>query len=348
MTDDLLIRMRDVRKNYAAKSGTVHALDGLNLEVAEGTVRGLLGPNGAGKTTTVKVLTTLTRPTSGEVTIDGLDVVRHGHEVRNRIGVSGQNATIDEELTARENLMLVGRLFHLGDKGAKRRTDELLEVFNLEHAANRPIKGFSGGMRRRADLAASLVNDPKILFLDEPTTGLDPAARLSLWEVINQRVRSGTTLLLTTQDLEEADYLADQISVIDQGKVIAEGTADELKSSVGGQRISVVPVNQADHAAVQSLLDAVAANRGSVTIDGSELSVSVHDGPAALEQVVAKLRAQEIALHDVGMSRPSLDEVFLDLTGQSVTGETHAKRTDAGAGTPAHGTQESAQKGGTN
>lgn len=348
MTDDLLIRMRDVRKNYAAKSGTVHALDGLNLEVAEGTVRGLLGPNGAGKTTTVKVLTTLTRPTSGEVTIDGLDVVRHGHEVRNRIGVSGQNATIDEELTARENLMLVGRLFHLGDKGAKKRADELLEIFNLEHAANRPIKGFSGGMRRRADLAASLVNDPKILFLDEPTTGLDPAARLSLWEVIKQRVRSGTTLLLTTQYLEEADYLADQISVIDQGKVIAEGTADELKSSVGGQRISVVPVNQADHAAVHSLLDAVAANRGSVTIEGSELSVSVHDGPAALEQVVAKLRAQEIAVHDVGMSRPSLDEVFLDLTGQSVTGETRAKRTDAGADFPAHGTQESAQKGGTN
>ncbi|OBA54429.1 ATP-binding cassette domain-containing protein, partial [Corynebacterium sp. EPI-003-04-2554_SCH2473622] len=263
-------------------------------------------------------------------------------------GVSGQNATIDEELTARENLMLVGRLFHLGDKGAKRRTDELLEIFNLEHAANRPIKGFSGGMRRRADLAASLVNDPKILFLDEPTTGLDPAARLSLWEVIKQRVRSGTTLLLTTQYLEEADYLADQISVIDQGKVIAEGTADELKSSVGGQRISVVPVNQADHDSVQSLLDAVAASRGSVTIDGSELSVSVHDGPAALEQVVTKLRAQEIAVHDVGMSRPSLDEVFLDLTGQSVTGETHAKRTDAGADFPAHGTQESAQKGGTN
>ncbi|CAM2866823.1 daunorubicin resistance protein DrrA family ABC transporter ATP-binding protein [Corynebacterium propinquum] len=321
MTDDLLIRMRDVRKEYAAKSGTVHALDGLNLDVAEGTVRGLLGPNGAGKTTTVKVLTTLTRPTSGEVTIDGLDVVRNGHEVRNRIGVSGQNATIDEELTARENLMLVGRLFHLGDKGAKKRADELLEIFNLEHAADRPIKGFSGGMRRRADLAASLVNDPRILFLDEPTTGLDPAARLSLWEVIKQRVRSGTTLLLTTQYLEEADYLADQISVIDQGKVIAEGTADELKSNVGGQRISVVPVNRADHDVITNLLDDVAANRGSVSVDGNELSVSVHDGPAALEQVIGKLRGREIAMHDVGMSRPSLDEVFLDLTGQSVTGE---------------------------
>ena len=321
MTDDLLIRMRDVRKEYAAKSGTVHALDGLNLDVAEGTVRGLLGPNGAGKTTTVKVLTTLTRPTSGEVSIDGLDVVRNGHEVRNRIGVSGQNATIDEELTARENLMLVGRLFHLGDKGAKKRADELLEIFNLEHAADRPIKGFSGGMRRRADLAASLVNDPRILFLDEPTTGLDPAARLSLWEVIKQRVRSGTTLLLTTQYLEEADYLADQINVIDQGKVIAEGTADELKSNVGGQRISVVLVNRADHDVVESVLDDVAVARGSVSVDGNELSVSVHDGPAALEQVIGKLRGHEIAVHDVGMSRPSLDEVFLDLTGQSVTGE---------------------------
>lgn len=342
MTDDLLIRMRDVRKKYAAKSGTVHALDGLNLKVAEGTVRGLLGPNGAGKTTTVKVLTTLTRPTSGEVTIDGLDVVRHGHEVRNRIGVSGQNATIDEELTARENLMLVGRLFHLGDKGAKKRADELLEIFHLEHAADRPIKGFSGGMRRRADLAASLVNDPRILFLDEPTTGLDPAARLSLWEVIKQRVRSGTTLLLTTQYLEEADYLADQISVIDQGKVIAEGTADELKSNVGGQRISVVPVNRADHDVVESVLDNVATTRGSVSVDGNELSVSVHDGPAALEQVVTKLRAQEIAVHDVGMSRPSLDEVFLDLTGQSVTGEAPARHGEA------HETAAQAQEGSNN
>ncbi|WKS35036.1 ATP-binding cassette domain-containing protein [Corynebacterium propinquum] len=342
MTDDLLIRMRDVRKEYAAKSGTVHALDGLNLDVAEGTVRGLLGPNGAGKTTTVKVLTTLTRPTSGEVSIDGLDVVRNGHEVRNRIGVSGQNATIDEELTARENLMLVGRLFHLGDKGAKKRADELLEIFNLEHAADRPIKGFSGGMRRRADLAASLVNDPRILFLDEPTTGLDPAARLSLWEVIKQRVRSGTTLLLTTQYLEEADYLADQINVIDQGKVIAEGTADELKSNVGGQRISVVLVNRADHDVVESVLDDVAVARGSVSVDGNELSVSVHDGPAALEQVIGKLRGHEIAVHDVGMSRPSLDEVFLDLTGQSITGETPTRRGDS------HETAAQAQEGGNN
>lgn len=342
MTDDLLIRMRDVRKEYAAKSGTVHALDGLNLDVAEGSVRGLLGPNGAGKTTTVKVLTTLTRPTSGEVTIDGLDVVRNGHEVRNRIGVSGQNATIDEELTARENLMLVGRLFHLGDKGAKKRADELLEIFHLEHAADRPIKGFSGGMRRRADLAASLVNDPRILFLDEPTTGLDPAARLSLWEVIKQRVRSGTTLLLTTQYLEEADYLADQISVIDQGKVIAEGTADELKSNVGGQRISVVPVNRADHDVVESVLDDVAVARGSVSVDGNELSVSVHDGPAALEQVIGKLRGREIAVHDVGMSRPSLDEVFLDLTGQSVTGETPTRHGDS------HEAAAQAQEGSNN
>ena len=342
MTDDLLIRMRDVRKEYAAKSGTVHALDGLNLDVAEGTVRGLLGPNGAGKTTTVKVLTTLTRPTSGEVTIDGLDVVRNGHEVRNRIGVSGQNATIDEELTARENLMLVGRLFHLGDKGAKKRADELLEIFNLEHAADRPIKGFSGGMRRRADLAAALVNDPRILFLDEPTTGLDPAARLSLWEVIKQRVRSGTTLLLTTQYLEEADYLADQISVIDQGKVIAEGTADELKSNVGGQRISVVPVNRADHDIVTNLLDDVAATPGSVSVDGNELSVSVHDGPAALEQVIGKLRGREIAVHDVGMSRPSLDEVFLDLTGQSVTGENPTRHGES------YESATQAQEGGNN
>ena len=238
--------------------------------------------------------------------------------------------------------MLVGRLFHLGDKGAKKRADELLEIFHLEHAADRPIKGFSGGMRRRADLAASLVNDPRILFLDEPTTGLDPAARLSLWEVIKQRVRSGTTLLLTTQYLEEADYLADQISVIDQGKVIAEGTADELKSNVGGQRISVVPVNRADHDVVKNLLDDVATTHGSVSVDGNELSVSVLDGPAALEQVIGKLRGREIAVHDVGMSRPSLDEVFLDLTGQSVTGETPTRHGDS------HETAAQAQEGGNN
>lgn len=308
--------MRDVRKSYPVKGGAVHALDGLNLSVEEGTVRGLLGPNGAGKTTTVKVLTTLTTPTSGTATVAGLDVATQGREVREIIGASGQYATIDEQLSARQNLVMIGRLFHMGDKQAKTRADELLEIFALDKAADRPIKGFSGGMRRRADLAASLVNDPKILFLDEPTTGLDPAARLALWDVIRQRVAQGTTLLLTTQYLEEADALADDISVIDHGTVIAEGTADELKSRVGGQRVSITLVNSADLDQAEQLLAEVSKDGAEgVTRDGTTLAARVDSGPDALEKVLAHLRNHNIELHDAGMARPSLDDVFLTLTG---------------------------------
>ena len=308
-----LIELRGIQKIYPSSAGEVRALDGLDLTVEEGTVRGLLGPNGAGKTTTVKVLTTLIKPTAGTATVAGLDVVTQGREVREIIGASGQYATIDEELTARENLVMIGRLFHMGDRKAKARADQLLEAFTLTKAADRPIKGFSGGMRRRADLAASLVNDPKILFLDEPTTGLDPAARIALWEVIRERVAAGTTLLLTTQYLEEADQLADQISVIDHGTVIAEGTADQLKAQVGGQRVTVTVQDEADVAAVEQVMARHAIAK--VHTSDRTLNVQVEDGPAALHSVMGELRDQGIALHDAGMQRPTLDDVFLQLTG---------------------------------
>lgn len=225
-----LIELHDVRKTYQSSSGEVRALDGLDLAVEEGTVRGLLGPNGAGKTTCVKVLTTLIRPTSGTATVAGLDVVRQAARVREIIGASGQYATIDEDLSARENLMLIGRLFHLGDRTARTRADELLELFNLTDAADRPVKGFSGGMRRRADLASSLVNNPKILFLDEPTAGLDPGNRNTVWRTIHElRERTGLTVFLTTHYMEETEE-ADHVCVIDHGRIIAQGTPAELRA----------------------------------------------------------------------------------------------------------------------
>lgn len=312
-----LIELHDVRKTYQSSSGEVRALDGLDLAVEEGTVRGLLGPNGAGKTTCVKVLTTLIRPTSGTATVAGLDVVRQAARVREVIGASGQYATIDEDLSARENLMLIGRLFHLGDRTARTRADELLELFNLTDAADRPVKGFSGGMRRRADLASSLVNNPKILFLDEPTTGLDPAARLSLWDVIRERVAAGTTLLLTTQYLEEADQLADEISVIDGGSVIAEGTADALKTQVGGQRVSVTLADPSDADVASDLLQPLAVAGDTVARQDRTLTVAVEDGPAALERAVHEIRARGVDVHDIGLARPTLDDVFLSLTGDT-------------------------------
>ncbi|MEJ6549579.1 ATP-binding cassette domain-containing protein [Corynebacterium sp. USCH3] len=312
-----LIELHGVRKTYQSSSGEVRALDGLDLTVEEGTVRGLLGPNGAGKTTTVKVLTTLIRPTSGTATVAGLDVVKQSARVREIIGASGQYATIDEDLSARENLMLIGRLFHLGDRTATKRADELLELFNLTDAADRPVKGFSGGMRRRADLASSLVNNPRILFLDEPTTGLDPAARLSLWDVIRERVAAGTTLLLTTQYLEEADQLADEISVIDNGTVIAEGTADVLKTQVGGQRVTVTLADPSDVDAATQLLQPLAVGGESVTRQERTLTLAVDDGPAALERAVHDIRSHHIDVHDIGLARPTLDDVFLSLTGDS-------------------------------
>ena len=233
------IRAAGLRKVYAAKSGEVVALDHLDLEVAEGTVRGVLGPNGAGKTTAVKVFTTLLRPDAGEARVAGIDVLQDPGAVRSIIGASGQYAAVDEELTARENLLMVGRLYHLGSARARSRADELLHAFDLADAADRPLKGFSGGMRRRVDLAGALVINPRVLFLDEPTTGLDPQARIALWEVIRERVADGTTVLLTTQYLEEADTLADRVVILRDGRVVASGTPAELKALVGSPRMEL-------------------------------------------------------------------------------------------------------------
>ncbi|MBW8172352.1 ATP-binding cassette domain-containing protein [Ornithinimicrobium sp. Arc0846-15] len=310
-----IIEAKGLTKTYSTRSGTVHALAGLDLSVPEGTVKGLLGPNGAGKTTTVKVLNTLIKPDSGTATVDSIDVVNDPQGVRRVIGASGQYAAVDENLTGLENLEMVGRLYHLGIKRSRARAKELIEAFDLTAAGNRPVKGFSGGMRRRIDLAGALVNRPRILFLDEPTTGLDPASRLGLWETISDLVRGGTTVLLTTQYLEEADYLADHISVIDSGHVIAEGTSDELKAQVGGHRVVVTVADEGDSQQAQDILRHHGAGKLSVSDGGREISVVVDQGPTTLQAVLSDLGNAQIRLHDAGMQRPTLDDVFLTLTG---------------------------------
>ncbi len=310
-----IIQATGLAKKYRSKSGPVHALAGLDLSVPRGTVKALLGPNGAGKTTTVKVLTTLIRPDAGTAIIDGIDVARHPKAVRRIIGVSGQYAAVDENLTGFENLEMVGRLYHLGRKAAKRRAHELIELFELTAAGNRPVKGFSGGMRRRIDLAGALVIEPKVLFLDEPTTGLDPRSRLALWDVIKKLVTEGTTVLLTTQYLEEADQLADHISVIDDGRVIAEGTSDQLKAQIGGHRVVIALVDAADSAEAHRILARYGAGEPTLTNDGRGVEVAVTDGPSSLRSVLADLSEAGIDLHDAGMRRPTLDDVFLKLTG---------------------------------
>ncbi len=302
-------------KTYTPKGApVVRALDGLDLEVPQGTVTALLGPNGAGKTTTVKVLTTLIQPDSGRAMINGVDVLADPQSIRRMIGASGQYAAVDENLTGLENLMMVGRLYHLGSKVARQRATELIELFELTEAQNRPVKGYSGGMRRRIDLAGALVIKPPVLFLDEPTTGLDPRSRIGLWDVIEKLVSDGTTVLLTTQYLEEADRLADSISVIDNGTVIAKGTADELKASVGGQRVALTVVEESDGDAVRALLASHGTGEPVVT-GGRTWVVPVNDGPAALAAIMSAAARDGIALHDAGMRRPTLDDVFLQLTG---------------------------------
>lgn len=311
----MIIEATDLTKVYKAKGGAVHALDGLNLAVPEGTVKALLGPNGAGKTTTVKVLTTLTRPDGGSASIAGINVLRDPKAARRIIGVSGQYAAVDENLTGFENLEMVGRLHHLSARTAKQRAAELIEMFELTAAQNRPVKGFSGGMRRRIDLAGALVIRPKVLFLDEPTTGLDPHGRLAMWDVIKSLVADGTTLLLTTQYLEEADQLADEISVIDDGRVIAEGTADELKARIGGHRVEVTLIQEADAGVARNILARHGDGEPSVASDGRSLTVGVINGPLSLHRVLGELNAAGIELHDAGIRRPTLDDVFLRLTG---------------------------------
>jgi ABC-2 type transport system ATP-binding protein len=307
-------------KTYTPRGApVVRALDGLGLSVPEGTVTALLGPNGAGKTTTVKVFTTLIIPDAGTARIDGIDVVSDPDRIRPMIGVSGQYAAVDENLTGFENLDMVGRLYHLGARASRARATELIDLFGLTEAQNRPVKGFSGGMRRRIDLAGALVVRPRVLFLDEPTTGLDPRSRLGMWDVIQSLVGEGATVLLTTQYLEEADQLADSISVIDDGRVIAEGTSDELKASIGGQRVEVNLVRAADSATAQAVLARYGSSEPERSGDGTALTVSAQDAPVALQRILAELDAAGVQLYDAGMRRPTLDEVFLTLTGHAAS-----------------------------
>ncbi|MEV6320450.1 ATP-binding cassette domain-containing protein [Nocardia sp. NPDC051787] len=316
-----------VAEGLVKRYGQLVALDGLDLTVPEGTVTALLGPNGAGKTTTVRVLTTLLMPDAGHATVAGIDVLRDPQMLRSRIGASGQYAAVDEYLTGFENLEMVGRLYHMGVQRSKERARELLDRFRLSDAADRPVKGYSGGMRRRLDLAGALVANPPVLFLDEPTTGLDPRARLDLWDVIEELVAGGTTLLLTTQYMEEADRLADSIAVIDHGKVIAKGTADELKALVGGDRIELT-VDRAEslmtaEAALKTLAD------GEIHLEPGlrRITVPVADGSQALVEAVGRLAEHNVQIHDVGLRRPSLDDVFLTLTGHEA--ETPANGAEA-------------------
>jgi ABC-2 type transport system ATP-binding protein len=304
-------------KVYRSRKSEVRALDGLDLTVAEGTVLGLLGPNGAGKTTTVRILTTLLRPDAGHATVAGFDVVRQAQQLRRVIGLSGQYAAVDENLTGRENLWLFGRLYQLSSMEARRRADDLLEQFALDEAADRIVKTYSGGMRRRLDLASALTGRPRLLFLDEPTTGLDPRGRLGMWEVIRGLVREGVTLLLTTQYMEEADELAHAIAVVDHGRIIARGTADELKAQVGGERIEVVVHSRGDLPRALQVLSA--ANDGDHAIDEHmrKITVPARGGAQRLVQVVRDLDGAQIAIDDIALRRPTLDDVFLTLTGHA-------------------------------
>jgi ABC-2 type transport system ATP-binding protein len=294
------------------RKGEVVALNDLSLDVEEGTVLGVLGPNGAGKTTTVRILATLLKPDSGHASVAGIDVIKNPDKVRELIGLSGQYAAVDETLTGWDNLVMFGRLYHLGRQPSIDRANELLERFDLTEAARRPIKTYSGGMRRRLDLAASLIVKPKILFLDEPTTGLDPRGRQDMWQVIQELVKGGVTLLLTTQYLEEADQLADEIAVIDRGTVIARGTSDALKKQVGGERLEITVENE-DISVAQAIVARISGN--ATHTDLRTISAPVQTGSVALMETLRALDDAKIHPLDIGLKRPSLDDVFLSLTG---------------------------------
>ena len=305
------IEVSGLTKNF----GKVKALNGISFEVEKGTVVGLLGPNGSGKTTTVRILSTLLKPDSGSAKVSDFDVVSQDEDVRRLIGLTGQYAAVDEYLTGRENLELFGRLFHLSKKDAAERAAELLERFDLSDAADRGIKGYSGGMRRRLDLAASLIGHPSVLFLDEPTTGLDPRSRLGMWEVIKDLVADGTTVLLTTQYLEEADQLASRIIVLDHGNMIAQGTSDQLKTSVGGDRIEVVVDQDSQVAQATEILKALSSGEPLVDSIARRILIPVSGGSKAIVEAVRRLDEASIMVDDISVRRPTLDDVFLSLTG---------------------------------
>ncbi|MEV7341640.1 ATP-binding cassette domain-containing protein [Streptomyces sp. NPDC093544] len=325
MNDGYAVRAKGLEKRYGDK----RALDGFDLAVRAGTVHGLLGPNGAGKTTAVRILATLLRLDGGSATVAGLDVARQPREVRARIGLTGQYAAVDEVLTGRQNLEMFGRLFHLGGRRARLRAGELLEQFDLVEAADKGVGKYSGGMRRRLDLAASMILTPSVLFLDEPTTGLDPRGRGEVWDSVRALVTGGTTVLLTTQYLEEADKLASHITVIDQGRAIADDTPDGLKDTVGGDRIEVVVSERADIPKVVKVVARVAD--GEPESDETELRVHapVTDRVAALTDVARTLQDEGVAVEDIGLRRPSLDDVFLRLTGHRTESSPEDKKAAA-------------------
>jgi ABC-2 type transport system ATP-binding protein len=314
---DVAVRTEALVKTF----GPTRALDGIDLEVRTGTVLGLLGPNGAGKTTAVRILTTLLRPDSGKAWVAGHDVLAEPDAVRRAIGLSGQYAAVDENLTGFENLYMVGRLYGMNKSDARARAHELLRRFRLTDAADRPSKTYSGGMRRRLDLAGALVAEPAVVLLDEPTTGLDPRGRLDTWEVIGELVADGATVLLTTQYLEEADRLADTILVIDRGKVIASGTADQLKAQVGGELLQVVVAEPHELEPATKVLAEVGSGDVDVNTHSREVQVLVDAGPKSLIEALRRLDAEGVVVLDVSLHRPTLDDVFLSLTGHAAEEE---------------------------
>lgn len=310
-----------IADNVVKYFGDIKALDGVSIAAETGKVLGLLGPNGAGKTTLVRILTTLLKPDSGQVSVGGIDVLRRKQRVREIIGLAGQYAAVDEILTGRENLVMVGRLYHMPRQQAKERAAELLEQFALTEAADRSVKTYSGGMRRRLDLAASMVARPSILFLDEPTTGLDARARIAMWETIRELVSDGTTLLLTTQYLEEADELADQIVVIDHGRVIAEGTADQLKANMAADFIDITVSNPLETAKASELLQVLSDESPHTDAQRGHVSIAVESGAQSIAEVVRLLDAQSVSIAELNLRRPSLNDVFLSITGHEIVEE---------------------------